>query len=282
MITSALISELRREYDDNPKTVRVARRGNGSINIFNTGKFPVIENSYIVKVNNNTLTSAHATSGYTLDLDNGDLQVNATPANGQEVTVDMKYADWRDKNWLEAINGAISHLNGRGFFKQTVREAKYLSANVNSVSGPTNAVDMYELLYKPNSTGNPIKLGINWSYQQDANKIILGTRLSIPLSGFVSYLRNILTYTATSATLDVPDSWIELVKKRAGATFYRSMAGKIARQGSATIKDGHLSFTNLRTMANDLDNEFEKMAIRKKPTRPAKDIQFVINGGGVA
>ena len=42
------------------------------------------------------------------------------------------------------------------------------------------------------------------------------------------------------------------------------------------------SFTNLRTMANDLDAEFERLAARKKPTRPAKDIGFQNPNGGVA
>lgn len=267
---------------DNPKTTRVVKDGNGAINVFNTGKFPVMESSYTVKVAGSTLTSSHATSGYNFDLDNGDLQLDATPANGEEVLVDMKYADWRDKNWLEAINGAISHLNGRGFFKQVTREAITLSANVNSIPGPTDAVDAYELLYTPTGGGSPVAVGTNWSYQQDANKIILGGQFTSRLSGKVSYLRNLRTYDTTSATLDPNDEWLEMVKKRAGASFYRSLAGKIAKQGSATVEDGHLSFSNLRTLARDLEDEFERLAQRKKPTRPAKPIQFNIPGGGTA
>jgi hypothetical protein len=87
-------------------------------------------------------------------------------------------------------------------------------------------------------------------------------------------LRNLKTYSATSATIDVLPDWEELVKKKAGSIFYRSLAGKIAKQGNATIDEGHFSFSNLRAMANDLDTEFDKKALRKKPARPAKDIHF--------
>lgn len=269
MITSALISQCRREYDDLPKSTRVAREGNGVINIFNVAKFPVIESSQSIYVAN----TLRAASGYTSDLDNGDLTLVTTPSNGQEVRSEHKYATWRDRHWVEALNQGIENLNARGFFRQVVRESRYLSAGVRSFSGPTNAVDVYELLYQTSPTSSPVDVPFNWSYQQDANKIVVGNAPTTKLSGSVSYLRNLRTYSATSATVDVLDDWLEVIKKKAGAIFYRHLAGKIAKQGNATIDEGHFSFTNLRTMANDLDQEFERLALRKKPTRPAKDIQ---------
>lgn len=282
MITSALIQECRREFGDQPTSIRLSRNGDGTTNLFNTGRFPVIEGSYVVKRSGSAITEGDAISGYTIDLDNGDIELVNTPSNGVPISIDGQYAHWRDKNWLEAINGAISQLNARGFFRQAIREAIYLSAGVRSFSGPTNAVDAYELLYYPQANTNPVKLGTNWSYQQDANKFVLGQAPNSKLSGAVSYLRNLRTYSTTSATIDTLDDWLEIIKKKAGATYYRSLAGKIAKQGNATVDEGHFSFTNLRTMANDLDNEFERLALRKKPTRPAKDIQWQIDGGGNA
>lgn len=280
MITSALIGQLRREYGDNPKTVRVARDGDGSVNIFNVGKYPVIEGSYSVYVNNVAKTEV---TDYTYDLDNGDLQILTTPTNGHEVRSQHKYAHWRDKNWNEAINEAIENLNARGFFRQTVRSsaAITLAANTQVYNGPTNCVDIYEFLVSDNFTtsGNFVKPSVNWSYQQDANKLVLGSKPTRANYTKISYLRNMATYSATSATLDILDDWRELVKKKAGAIYYRSLAGKVAKQANANIDEGHFSFTNLRTMANDLENEFEKLALRKKPTRPTKDMQFLQAGG---
>jgi hypothetical protein len=285
MITSALISQCRREYGDEPKTVRVSRNGDGAVNTFNVGKFPVIEDSYTVKQSGSALVEG-ATSGFTFDLDNGDLVVTPTPGNGIPVQADFKFATWRDRNWNEAINQSIESLNSRGFFKQIVRDKTSirLSAGIQAYSGPSGAVDVYEFLVSDNGTvsGNFVKPQVNMSYQQDANKIVIGNKPVTASAVAVSYLRNLKTYDATSATVDILDDWREIVKKKAGAIFYRSLAGKIAKQGNASIDEGHFSFTNLRTMANDLDNEFERLALRKKPTRPAKDIQWALSNGGVA
>lgn len=273
MITSALIQELRREYGDEPKTTRVSKQGNGSVNLFNVGRFPVVEGSYKVYVSGALKTE---TTDYTFDLDNGDLLINSTPANGIEVASQHKYAEWRDKNWNEAINQSIENLNARGFFRQIVRNTSIvrLSANTQVYSGPSACVDIYEFLVKSGS--DYVKPGVNWSYQQDGNKLVIGSRPSAPSSASISYLRNLQTYNSTSATLDILNDWKEVVKKKAGAIFYRSLAGKIAKQGNASIDEGHFSFTNLRTMANDLEAEYERLAARKKPTCPAKDMQFLI------
>lgn len=281
MLISTLIAQLRREYNDEPKSVTLSRQGNGNINIFNTGKFPIIENSYTVYVSGIVKTDL---TDYDFDLDNGDLQITSTPGNGIIVKADLKYAEWRDKNWMEAIAQSVETLNARGFFRQVVRFSKGISANVQSYSGPSACVDIYELLVSDNSTvsGNFKKPQVNWSYQQDANKLVLGNKPSTANKALISYLRNLQTPSATTMTLDTLNDWNELVKKKAGALFFRSLAGKIAKQGNASIDEGHFSFTNLRTMANDLDAEFERLAARKKPTRPAKDIGFVLSNGGVA
>jgi hypothetical protein len=272
-IISALVAQCRREYGDNPKSVSVSKAGNGSVSIFNVGKYPVIEGSYLVYVSGNVQTE---TTHYTYDLDNGDLVINSTPANNVEVKSNHKYAFWRDKNWVEAINQSIDALNGLGFFKQVLddRSSVGISAGIQYYSGPANAIDVYELKTSNTISGTYAKTRDPWTYQQDANKIVFANKPTIGAKASLSYLRNLKTYSATSATIDVLPDWEELVKKKAGSIFYRSLAGKIAKQGNATIDEGHFSFSNLRAMANDLDTEFDKKALRKKPARPAKDIHF--------
>lgn len=277
MITSALITQLRREYNDLPKSVSVSRQGNGVANLFNVGKFPVLESSYSVYLSGVLKTD---NTHYSYDLDNGDLSMVATPSNGVEVRSDHKYAEWRDRNWVEAINQGIEALNSKGFFRQVVREKNVvgISAGKTESPGPTGAVDVYEVLVSDDYTtsGSFSKPRTNWTYQQDANKILWQNKPAVPNKTSVSYLRNLKTYSATSATVDCLDDWLELIKKKAGSIFYRSLAGKIAKQGNATIDEGHLSFTNLRVMSKDLDEDFERLSSRKKPTRPAKDLQYNI------
>ncbi len=282
MITSALIAQCRREFSDEPKSVSVSRQGNGNVNLFNVGpRFPVLENSYTIYVSGLAKTE---TTDYTYDLDNGDLRILVTPQNGMTVRSQHKYAIWRDAGWNQAINGAIDDLNARGFFRQITREAFNISANVTSVNGPTNCIDLYELLVSStnNTSGTYNKPNVNWSYQQDANKLIIGNKSTTLQYAKRSYLRNLQTYNATSATLDLLPDWLIMIKKKAGADFYRMLAGKIAKEGNATIDEGHFSFTNLRAQANDLQNEYERLALRKKPTRPAKDLSYHLSNGGVA
>ena len=282
MLISTLIAQLRREYSDEPKSVIVSRQGNGSINVFNTGKFPVVESSYQVYISGGAAKTENV--HYYFDLDNGDITTVATPGNGIEVKASLKYAEWRDKNWMEAIAQSIETLNARGFFRQIIRSSFNVSANVQSYSAPSACVDLYEFLVSDNYTvsGNFKKPQYNTSYQQDANKLVLGNKPSVANKAVISYLRNLQTPSATTMSADILSDWNELVKKKAGAIFYRSLAGKIAKQGNASVDEGHFSFTNLRTMANDLDAEFERLAARKKPTRPTKDIQFQNPNGGVA
>lgn len=273
MITSALINELRRESGDEPKSTRMSRQGNASVNLFNVGKFPIIEGSYKIFIDTSLKTE---TSDYTLDKDNGDLFMISTPSASNTVAAQYKYAHWRDKNWNEAINKAIETLNARGFFRQIVNNTSILSISggVQTYNGPSACVDLYD--FKVKSGQNYVKPWVNWEYQQDANKLVLGSRPATAMSAQISYLRNLQTYDATSASLDILNDWKEIVKVKAQAIFYRSLAGKIAKQGAATIDEGHFSFTNLRAMANDLDAEFERLAARKKPTRPAKELQFLV------
>lgn len=284
MITSALIKTLRRESGDNPKSVQVARAGDGVVNLFNLAKFPVIESSYSIYKGTSALTE---TTQYTLDKDNGDLNLLVTPANGVNVKAQYKYAFWRDQNWNDAINGRISQLNARGFFRQHVRvpNVLYLSAGIQKFDGPSACVDLYELLVPSangSASGQLTAPYVNWSYQQDANKVVIGQSPTVASRAVISYLRNLQSYEATSATLDLLPDWIEAVAKGAKADFFRYLAGKIAKEGNASIDEGHFSFTNLRTMANDLDAEFDRFVLRKKPTRPAKDMQYYLSTGGVA
>ena len=278
MITSAVISQLRRETGDIPKLTRMARTGDGAITIFNTGRFPVVEGSYTVYKGTSGQTE---TTHYSLDLDSGDLTFQNAPASSYQAIFQGKYANWRDKNWVDAINNAVDDLAARGYFRQVVRLSRYLSAGVRSFSAPSACVDAYELL-ESRTSGSYQKLGTNWSYQQGANKIVLGNPPTVKLSGAISYLRSMQKYTATSATLDVQDEWVNLIKKNAKAQYWSFMAGKSAAQGNAKVEEGHFSFTSLRTQARDLMQEFQNEAPRYKPTRPAKDIQWQQENGGVA
>lgn len=282
MIMSALIAQSRREFADQPKSSIAQKAGDGVTTLFNLGKFPIIEGSYSIKVGSSALIE-NAVSGYTINLDNGDLTLKRVAPNGLQVVANFKYANWRDQNWMEAHNQAIDILNGKGFFRQTVRAQWTISANIRLYNAPSGTIEVYEILESDNGTtsGNMRMPSVNWSYQQDPNQVVFGQFPTANNAAWWSYMRNMKKFTTTSATLDVKDDWMEMVKKKGGAIYGRFMAAKIAQQGNANIDEGHFSFTNLRTLSNDLDTDFENMAKVKKPTRPAISIGYAIDTGGV-
>lgn len=281
MITSALINECRREFGDLKKSTRMVKTGDGSSTLFNTGSFPIIENSYSIYKGTSAQTE---TTNYTLDKDTGDLVFTSAPTSAYTTKAEFKYAHWRDANWVEAINQGIEALNARGFYKQVVNDCTTMriSANIRKYTGPANCIDLYQVLESDNNTvsGDYVKLGTNWVYNPATNELLLGNYPSTANRIAVSYLRRIYTYSATSATLDIPSGFVELVKKFSGAKFYKSLAGKVAKEPHANIEEGHFSFTNLRTMSKDMMDEFHVEAVRSKPSRPARDIQYHIEGGG--
>lgn len=285
MITSGLISQLRRKYHDVPLAAQVVRQANGSATLFNVGRnrVPVVENSYSVYFGGTGKTEA---TDYTLDKDSGDLQTIAVQNSGTEIKVNFKHADFRDLHWTEAINDTIDQLNGRGFYRQVVREWNTfnISAGVMVYPGPTNGIDVYEILQSVNQTvsGALQKLPGNWSYQSDVNKIVLGYKPTRNEKNVISYLRTLNKYTAVSATLDVKNEWMTLLLNGSGSYFFNAMASKIAREGNASVKEGHMSYTSLRAQARELEDKFLKEAARLKPTRAAKDIRYHVEGGGPA
>lgn len=282
MITSAMISELRRENRDIKKSTRMTKTGDGSSNLYNVGNFPIIEGSYTIYKG----TSAQIeTTNYTFDLDTGDLQFVTAPTSAYETKAQYKYAHWRDKDYIEAINQGIEALNARGFYKQIINDvtSMRISANIRKYTCPDKCKDLYSVLESDNNTvsGNYIRLGTNWTYSPETNELLLGGYPSTANRLSISYLRGLRTYSTTSATLDIPSGCFELVKKFASSKFFTSLAAKIAQEPHANIDEGHFSFSNLRTMAKDKMEEFHVEAQRTKPMRPAREIQYHIEGGGV-
>lgn len=277
MKVSAFISEARREFGDNKKSTRVAREADGSSTLFNTGSFPVIENTLNVYISG--ATAATPSSNYTSDLDTGDITFQTAPSNTHEVAAQFKYANWRDQNWLEAIGDGIDMLNARGFYKVVERTSKVISAGTMEWTAPSGCVEVFSMLQKQTSA-HYNAFGYNWDYRPGSNKFVLGASPGSAVTAVYSYLQQLQKPSATSTTLDVPSAAVGPLKQYAGSRYYRFMAGKIAQQGNATVEEGHLSFTNLRTNASDMLAEFERFTQRAKPTRPARSMQYHIPGRG--
>ena len=276
MITSALISNLRREYNDLPERHHDEKTGDGTSTVYKSKFSPILEGSYSLLISNALKTE---NSDYTLDKDTGDIDLAAATSS----IIDFKYksVNFRDQHWLESIQGAFDSL-GDQYFRTTIRESFNISASVQVYSAPSGCVRVYELLESSDYTasGTFSKPQTNWRYDKSANKIILGLKPSKANYAKISYLKRLTRPTLTSSTLDVEDKWLELIRLKAGSTYLHSMANKYAQQGNATVEEGHLSVSYLRQLANDNEIKFENLKKRLKPVMPSFEIPFHMHDGG--
>ncbi len=276
MITSALISNLRREYNDLPVKHHDQKTGDGSSTVYKTKASPIKESSYSILIGNALKTTP---TDYTLDLDTGDIDLVSSTSS----LIEIKYqaVKFRDQHWLESIQGAFDSL-GDSFFTTKVRESFNLSANVQVYSAPTGCIRIYELLESSNYTtsGTWVKPQVNWRYDKSANKLILGNKPSKANYAKISYLKRLTRPTLTTSILDVEDKWLELIRLKSGSTYLHSMANKYAQQGNVSVEEGHLSVSYLRQLANDNEIKFENLKKKLKPVMPSFVIPYHMHDGG--
>ena len=277
MLTSAFISVLRRRYNDLPQKHSDLRTGDGSSTVYKTMFSPIKENSFKLYINN----ALQDTSGYTIDLDTGDIVLASATSN--EINAQYQEVKFRDQHWLEAIQSATDSL-GDQFFRTVVGDtsAMTLSADIQKYNCPSTCIRMTEILESSDytSAGTWIKPSVNMRYDRGSNVMIIGSKPTKANYLLISYLRKIARPTTTSDALDVQDNWLELLELKTGAYYHRTMASKIAQQGNATIEEGHLSIAHLRSLANDLEIMYSDLKRKLKPIMPASEIPYYVHGGG--
>ncbi len=279
MITSGFITKLRRKYNDNPVKHEDNITGDGSSTVFKTQFCPIKEGSFSL-YRNNTLQVA---SGYTIDLDTGDITVSSAPTSAVVLKAQYQEVKYRDQNWLEAIQDTFDSFGDR-FFKSVLRSPSgmTLSAGVVVYPCPANCIRLTEALESSDYTsgGQFVPINANARYDRWSNKLILGRKPSRSNFMQISYLRKLTRPTAVTSVLDVDDSWLELLDLKSGAAYLRSMANRYAQQGNATIEEGHLSVMQLRQLANDNEVLFENSKKKIKPIMPASKIPYYVPDGG--
>lgn len=280
MIVSGFISKLRRKYNDSPVKHEDVIQGDGSSTVYRTQFYPILEGSFRLYVGG-VLKTEGVASDYTVDYDTGDIELAA--ATSAEIRAQYQEVKFRDQHWLEAVQDTFDSF-GDGFFKSVVRSASgiTLSAGVQVYPCPSNCIRLTEALESTGYTsGGPFaQINTNVRYDRWSNKMVLGNRPSRANYMLISYLRKLTRPTATSDTLDLEDSWLELADLKAGANFLRSMANRYAQQGNATIEEGYLSVAQLRQLANDNETIFENRKRKLKPVMPASTIPYNIPDGG--
>lgn len=272
MITSAFISQLRREAGDIPVLHRDAIVGDGSSTRYATKFSPILESSLSLTVNNVAKTE---NSFFTVDYDTGDISLQSAVGATGTIRVTYKEVHFRDSEWLGFIKTGHRAL-GDQFFKMVNFDTTgvTLSRYVQKYNAPSACIRILKVLESDNFTtsGNWRIINSNWRYDRRANQLLLGSKPQRANYVALTYQRRVTVPTATSSVLDIEDNWLEIVAEKAKEQYFRSRAAQIAQMGNAATDEGFLKVQNLLGMAKNAADQFEILRQRNKPVMPGLEI----------
>lgn len=108
MTVASWISQMRTMVRDLNTLTKETWDGDGSTIAFRVSNAPILESSYTVKVGGTLKTEV---TDYTLDKDTGLLQFVSAPAAGSDnVSIDYKFVNQRDNDWIEIYNSVIRDI----------------------------------------------------------------------------------------------------------------------------------------------------------------------------
>lgn len=288
MLYSAFITELRNQVGDTKKRVHIDFTGDGTTTVFQlpSGTFPVLENSYTLKVAGATQTE---TTDFTLDKDAGTIVfVTTAPTNGQAATFDAQAVYLTDANWLEIINDTTRSL-GDDFWKEFVDTTLTATANMLSLSlvaAQVNGIAVYQFQRRVNTTDEwtPVEESTNWRYDRDNNVIYVGSRNAFTLTGELLRIRGLKTYTlgtSTSDTIDVQDKYLTIIEYGCLARYwrwrYKSVVELVSKMSQETSRT---PLQELVMLSDRFDRLYETEKAKLKPGKPARIIAPYKEGGG--
>jgi hypothetical protein len=129
MLVSAWITKMRTMVRDISKYRGNSWDGDGTTLVFQLTNYPVLESSYTVKVGGVVKTEV---THYTLDKDTGLLTFTKgnAPADGSDnVTIDYKYVNQRDNDWMDIYNAVIEDVRDNVFAEAINDSALTVAAN---------------------------------------------------------------------------------------------------------------------------------------------------------
>lgn len=287
MSYATFITALRNQVGDTPRRVHVDWTGDGSTTAFQmpTDTFPVLEGSYVVKVNGSTMTEG---SQFTLDKNTGTIVFAAAPTNNHAVLIDASAVYLTDADWLEVINSAIRSL-GNDYFKEFVNDDDFdapvglLSLDLSTDEAQCMAV--YELSYRQAASADwmPVEDLTNWRYSEDENMLYFGTLDAFPGAGSlrVRGLRRYELGDASGDTVDVQSKYMTVVEYGCLARYYRwryksviEMVSKMSTENTRT------PLQELIMLSDRYDRLYEIEKGKLKPQKPARIIPVRKEGAG--
>jgi hypothetical protein len=281
MQISTWIDQMQRFVKDFPILTRETWDGDGTTLAYRTSNHPILENSYTVKVSDVVKTE---TTHYTLDKDIGLLQFTAgnAPADSDDnISIDYKYANIRDEDWIEVYNNVM----------RTIRDDLYLetidTSSLTTVADQneydlddisTNIIDIIGVEYRSNASypwTEVGELGMNWKYLEQYNQLQL--KPYFDTSGYAIKLHYIYGFDEVSATtddVDVPNKWLNVLKLFAAAEYLdRIIPDKLTETAVVTKERTYHPADTVAKLSEYYRGKAERELAKVRPPKRAKFIQ---------
>lgn len=283
MTYSQFITKCRRFVQDFPILTQDTFDGDGTTKNFRTIYRPILENSYIVKVDNITKTE---TTDYTIDLDSGIITFTTAPASGNDnIIIEYKYVIARDIEWIDIINSVLSDLREKIWIDatdettfDTVKDQD--DYDLNSISEDIFAV--IDVWYKKSTDADwkSVTRDTNLKYFKEQN--IINFRPSFSSNDYNLRIRYLEAYALGSETTDTFEpakKFYEMIKYFCGAEYIeRFIMLKIKEMGAMTKEPSYESMAEIRNYASHLRKIAELKLARVKSEYPPIAVSTIREG----
>lgn len=276
MLYSELITILRRESRDIKQPMHDSATGDGVSTYIRSTEYPIIEDSYTVKVGGVTQTD---TTDYIFDLDSGWVGFDTAVASGTGITMDYLYANVNDTGWINIINDTIRDLDSYGYFKNEVVDETTLTTIADTIeySCPTGCKELCNVWFKMADVSNynwcDLSERANWRYNKQANKLYLDRPLTAGYPLKVQYLEKYTLYDDLTDTIDLQDEYMNILKMGTLARYYEHLIGsKMEIESKITREVTVTPMQNIQSLASHYEKRYESAKVRSKPMPPMKII----------
>lgn len=287
MTYSTYITKLRRRLRDLDKLSHQVFDGDGTTTQFQTTHYPILDNSYTVKIGSTVQTEG---TDYTLDKYIGLLEFATAPASGSDnVSIEFRYAQMRDEEYLQDINDAIDHFREK-FWTEVIDETSITTVadqydyDLSTLLSVT-PITFCDIAYKNtgSTTWTNLKNNYNVIFYRDKNYLHIDPPITTGgLAVRLHFLAALEKGTSTSDTLPIPDKWLEPFDDFVFARFYeRQTPDRITSVAMVNTIPTFLPASTMTNLVQYYYNQAEIAASRLAPLKPAISIPTKVLGGSM-
>lgn len=246
----------------------------GSTVLFKIGKgdYPVLENSYTLKVGGSVQTEG---TDYSIDVNNGLITFSSAPSDGSAITLDFKAVELTNDTWINIINYVIDDMEGPYWREGDDPDFGDTVDNQTSYDGPTNCIDVVHFYFKSVDNASvswrPVQEHTNWRYSNDENKLYISEAF---ISGYplrVSFLKGYARGDEVGDTLDMQDRYISVLQLGCVWRYYDHLLGKRVKVDTMAADEDEITpLSSLREQSRHYRSMYETQRSKKKPTKPGR------------